>query len=123
MSELTLQAARKIDPKRVALALGAIWAVFALIGAIVGRGYGTWGLQTFNPQHSSLDLQVSTTGAFTAFLLLSAAGLACALMNVDRARRRRQWRLVAWALLALGLDELLGVHSWLQSEGVSWNID
>jgi hypothetical protein len=122
MSELTLQAARKIDPKRVALALGAIWAVFALIGAIVGRGYGAWGLQTFNPQHSSLDLQVSTTGAFTAFLLLSAAGLACALMNVDRARRRRQWRLVAWALLALGLDELLGVHSWLQSEGVSWNI-
>lgn len=122
MSELTLQAARKIDPKRVAFALGVIWAVFALIGAIVGRGYGAWALQTVTPQHSSLDLQVSNTGAFTAFLLLSAAGLACALVNVDRSRRRRKWRLVAWALLALGLDELLGIHPWLQSEGISWNI-
>jgi hypothetical protein len=122
MSELTLQAARKLDRTAVALSLAAILAVVGLIGLLVGQGYGEWGLQTLNPQHSRLDLKATPTATFTAFLMFVTAGLALALANVDRSRRRRKWQLVAFALVALALDQLLGLHPWLVSEGVSWSL-
>jgi hypothetical protein len=122
LSELTLQIARKIDPRRVSVVFVAIWSVFAVVGLVVGRGYGRWGLQTFNPQHSSLDLQLSTTATVTGVLMLLAAGMAFALTRVDRSRRSRTWFLAAAAFAALGLEELLGVHTWLVSEGASWGV-
>jgi hypothetical protein len=122
VSELALQAARKIDPRKAAIALLAIWSMFGVAGLVVDRGYAAWSLQTFNPQHSDLALQVSTTAGFTAFLMLCAAGMAFALAGVDQTRRERKWRLAAWALLALGVEEMLGVHPWLQSKDLSWTL-
>src|SRR5689334_1352399 len=122
MKELTLQAARKVDPRRLGFALAAIWAVFTLAGIAVARGYAAWTLQAFKLEDSNLDLRLSMPASFTALLLLGAAWLAFALAGVDRTRRHRKWQLAGWALLAFGLEELLGVHSWLQSRGAHWSI-
>jgi hypothetical protein len=122
LSELTLQAARRIDPKRVALVLAGIWAVFAIVGTIVDTGHGTWTLQAFKLADSDLDQRLSMPASFTALLLGCSAGMAFALARVDRTRRERKWRLAGWALLALGLEQLLGIHSWLESRDVSWTI-
>jgi hypothetical protein len=120
MSELTLQAARRIDPRRVALVLAAIWAVFAVVGTVVDTGHGAWTLQAFKLVDSDLDLRLSMPASFTALLLGLAAAMAFALSRVDRTRRERKWRLAAWALVVLSVEQLFGVHSWLESRGVSW---
>jgi hypothetical protein len=122
MSELTLQAARRIDPRRVALVLAGIWAVFAIVGTIVDTGHGAWTLQAFKLVDSDLDLRLSMPASFTALLLGCSAVMAFALSHVDRTRRERKWRLAAWALLALGVEQLLGIHSWLESRDISWTL-
>jgi hypothetical protein len=120
MSELTLQAARRIDPRRAGLLLLGIWLVFAALGIVVDRGHGSGTFQAFNLSDSDLDRRLSMPASFTALLVLLSAGMAFALSRVDRTRREPIWRLAAWALVALGLEQLLGVHSWLQTRGVSW---
>jgi hypothetical protein len=122
MSELTLQVARKIDPRKVGIALFAIWSIFGLFTLVVDRGYAAWTLQTVDFEPSDLGLQVSSNATITAVLMMCAAGMAFALGGVDRSRRKRSWRLAGWALLALGVEELLGVHPWLQSKGASWGL-
>jgi hypothetical protein len=121
MGELTLQAARRIDPKRVGIALGAIWAVFAIVGIVVDRS-GSWTLQAFNPADSDLDQRLSMPASFTALLLALAAGMAFALSRVDRTRRERTWRFAGIALFAMSVEQLLGVHAWLENRGVDWTI-
>jgi hypothetical protein len=121
MSELTLQAARRIDPRRVGLLLLGIWVVFAALGIMVDRGHGSWTFQAFNLADSDLDRRLSMPAGFTALLVLLSAGMAFALARVDRTRREGTWRLAAWGLTALGVEQLLGVHSWLETRGVSWN--
>jgi hypothetical protein len=120
MSELTLQAARRVDPRRVALALAAIWLAFAALGIMVDRGYGSWTFQAFDLADSDLDRRLSMPSSFTALLVLLAAGMAFSLARVDRTRRERTWWLAGVALGALGVEQLLGVHSWLETRGVSW---
>ena len=120
MSELTLQAARRIDPKRIALALAGIWAIFALVGLAVELGHGDWTLQAFNLADSDLERRLSMPASFTGLLLLLASGMAFALSAVDRTRRQRTWRLAGLALVVFGLDELFGLHSWLEQHGVAW---
>jgi hypothetical protein len=122
MSELTLQVARKIDPRKLGLALLAIWSAFGVFALVVDQGYATWALQTADLEHSDLGLVVTTSATVTAVLMACAAGMAFALAGVDRTRRERSWRLAGWALLALGIEELLGVHPWLQSKGASWGL-
>src|SRR6476659_9799865 len=120
MSELTLQAARRVDPRRVALALASIWLVFTGLGLMVNHGYGAWTLQAFSLADSDLDRRLSMPASFTALLVLLAAGMAFSLASVDRTRRQRTWRWAGFELLALGAEQLLGLHSWLQSRGLSW---
>jgi hypothetical protein len=120
MSELTLQAARRVDPRRVALLLASVWAVFTIVGTIVDTGHGSWTLQAFKLVDSDLDLRLSMPASFTALLLALSAGMAFALSHVDRTRREGKWRLAAWALVVLSVEQLLGVHSWLETKGVSW---
>jgi hypothetical protein len=102
--------------------LVAVWVLFAVVGLTIHAGIGTYNLRTFSLQDSNLDRTLSTPASFTALLMFCASGMAFALMNVDRSRRRQKWQLAGWAFLAFGLEELLGVHAWLQSRGVSWNL-
>jgi hypothetical protein len=102
--------------------LAAIWLFFGAVALLIAAGIGTYNLQTFSLQDSNLDRTLSTPATITAFLMLCSAGIAFALGGVDRTRRRQQWRWAGWAFLALGLEELLGVHSWLESRGVPWGV-
>src|SRR5205823_3571750 len=96
------------------------WAVFAICGTAVATGHGDVTLSAFNLADSDLDRRLSMPASFTALLLLLAAGMAFALADVDRTRRRRPWRLAGLALAIFGLEELLGVHAWLESRGLGW---
>src|SRR2546423_13443180 len=122
MSELTLQAARRLDPKRVALALAGAWLVFAALGIMVDRGHGAWTFQAFNLADSDLDRRLSMPASFTALLVLLSAAMAFALARVDRTRRERLWRMGGFGLLLLGFEQLLGIHFWLQNHGLSWSV-
>src|SRR3954452_1372134 len=122
MKELTLQAARRINPRKLGFALAGIWAIFAVAGLAVDQGYASWTFQAFSLEDSNLDLRLSMPASFTALVLLLAAGLAFALAGVDRTRRHQKWRLAGWFLLAFSLEELLGGHAWLQSRGVHWAV-
>jgi hypothetical protein len=122
MKELTLQAARRINPRRLGFALAGIWATFAVAGLAVEQGYASWTLQAFSLEDSNLDLRLSMPASFTALVLLLTAGLAFALAGVDRTRRHQKWRLAGWFLLAFSLEELLGAHAWLQSRGIHWAV-
>jgi hypothetical protein len=106
----------------VALVLAGIWLFFAGVALAIAADIGTYNLQTFSLQDSNLDRTLSTPATITGFLLLCAAGMALALGDVDRSRRRQQWRLAAFALAAFGVEELLGVHSWLESRGAAWSV-
>jgi hypothetical protein len=121
MSELTLQAARRISPRKVGVVLVAVWIFFAVVGLTIHAGIGAYNLRTFSLQDSNLDRVLSTPASITALLMFCASGMAFALVNVDRSRRQLRWRVAGWAFLAFGIEELLGVHAWLQSRGVSWN--
>jgi len=122
MSELTLQAARRIGPKRIALALAGIWTLFALAGLVVELGHGGWALRAFDLADSDLERRLSLPASFTALLLLFAGAMAFALAGVDRSRRRRTWQLAGLAFVTFGLEKLVGLHSWLDERGVSWFI-
>ena len=93
---LTLQVARRIDPRKVAPVLGAVWCFFAACGLVIGRGYGTYNLQTFSLHDSDLASRVSNSSAVTAVLLLCVAGAAFALADVDRERYAGRWRITSW---------------------------
>jgi hypothetical protein len=120
MSELTLEAARRIDSRRIALALAGIWAVFVLAGLVLEAGHGGWTLRAFDLADSNLEARLSLPASFTALLLLVSAGMAFALTEVDRTRRRRTWQLAGLAFGAFGLEKLVGLHPWLDEQGVSW---
>src|SRR4051812_14229418 len=122
MSELTLQAARRIDPRRVAVVLGVIALVLAAVGLMVDRGHGAWTFQAFSFEDSDLDRRLGMPATYIGLLLLLSAGMAFALAGVDRTRRHGTWRLAGFALLLFGIEEILGIHSWLHDRGVSWNV-
>jgi hypothetical protein len=120
MSELTLQAARRIDPRRVVLLLGGIAVVLAIVGIVVEKGHGAWTFQAFSLADSDLDRRLGMPASFNGLLLLLSAGMTFALAGVDRTRRQRTWRLAGYALLLFGVEEVLGLHSWLEDQGVPW---
>lgn len=102
--------------------LAAIWLFFGAVALLIAAGAGTYNLQTFSLHDSNLDRTLSTPASITALLMLCSAGMAFALGGVDRSQRRQQWRWAGWAFMAFGLEELLGVHAWLESRGVSYSV-
>src|SRR3954447_8945474 len=122
MGELTLQAARLVNPRRIGMTLAAIWVFLTVCGLAVAHGYGTWNLRSFSLEDSITDGSISTAATFTSVLMLCAGGMALALSQVDRNRRERNWKLAGWALVALGVEELLGFHGYLQEHGVHWAV-
>jgi hypothetical protein len=120
MSELTLQAARRIDPKRITLALAASCGLLALAGIAVELGLDSWAFEAFDLSNSNLDRQLSMPATFTALMLGLSGVLAFALVGVDRSRRRRTWALAGIAFLLFAVEKLLGLHSWLGGHGVDW---
>jgi hypothetical protein len=121
MSELTLQLARRLDPRRVAFVLACFVGAFGVLGLLASQTFD-WALQSARLTNSDLDSRVSMPATFTSLLLLSAAVMALSLARVDRRKRQAAWRNTGWLFVALAVEELLGLHTWLEDRGASWNL-
>jgi hypothetical protein len=121
MSSLPYQLARRIDPKRALAFLAACVAAFAVLGFVEAH-YSSWVLQAFDLGDSNLDARLSMPSTFTGALLACASLLALSLSQVDKHSRAARWRRVGWVLAVLAIDEVFGVHTWLEHRGVSWYI-
>ena len=102
-----------LRPRRVALVLGAVIAVFALLATlhfIVGEPFGV-----FRP-----DGEGKPPAAFSAALLL-ACGLLAVLGPLPAGQRRLAWRGIGVLLCMMSVDEALLIHERLQTlTGVDW---
>jgi hypothetical protein len=118
MSSVPYHLARRIDARRALVFLGACVAGLALLGLIQAKVW-SWYFQAFDLGDSDLDARLSMPATFTSLLLASSALLSLSLGEVDKRTRERRWRRAGWVFAALALEELLGIHNWLDDRGVS----
>jgi hypothetical protein len=118
MSSVPYHLARRIDARRALVFLGACVAGFALLGLIQAK-VSPWYFQAFDLGDSDLDARLSMPATFTSLLLASSALLSLSLGEVDKRTRERRWRRAGWVFAAFALEELLGIHNWLDDRGVS----
>lgn len=121
MTTLPYQLARRSNPKRLLAALAVCIAVFALLG-LAQAHVSPYNLQAFDLRDSDLDARLSMPATFTSILLACAALLALSLSAVDKHSRSGRWRRAGLVLAVLAVEELLGIHSWLQDRGVPWAV-
>lgn len=121
ISLLAYQVARRVDVRRMVVVLAGGIAGFALLGLIQAH-MSRYMLQAFDLKDSDLDARISMPASFTSILLAIAALLAFSISQADKHSRRGQWRKAGWLLALLALEELLGLHIWLEHRGVPWNV-
>lgn len=121
MTTLPYQIARRSKPKRLLVALVLCIGLFALLGLLQAH-LSPYNLQAFDLKDSDLDARLSMPATFTSILLACAAMLAFSLSAVDKRSRAGRWRRAGLVLAVLAVEELLGIHSWLQDQGVPWTV-
>jgi hypothetical protein len=121
MTTLPYQLARITNPKRLLAAILVCIGAFALLGFAQAH-VAQYNLQAFDLRDSDLDARLSMPATFTSILLACAALLSLSLAAVDKHSRSRRWRRAGIVLAVLALEELLGIHSWLQDRGVPWSV-
>jgi len=121
MTTLPYQLARSTNPKRLLVAVLACIGAFALLGFAQAH-VAHYNLQAFDLKDSDLDARLSMPATFTSILLACAALLSLSLSAVDKHSRSARWRRAGIVLAVLAVEELLGIHSWLQDRGVPWSV-
>ena len=119
MSTAVYHLARRTDMRLLVIGLAACVAAFAALGFVQAHTAG-YDLQAFDLQDSDPAARVSMPATFTSILLAAAALLAFATSAVDKLSRQARWRRAGWLFAGLALEELLGVHLWLEHHGVPW---
>ena len=119
MSTALYHLARRTDVRLLVIVLGACVAAFAALGFVQAHTAG-YGLQAFDLKDSDPATRISLPATFTSILLSGAALLAFATSAVDKLSRQARWRRAGWLFVVLALEELLGVHLWLEHHGVPW---
>jgi hypothetical protein len=122
MSDLALQLARRFQPRQVLVVLAAVLVSFLVLDFIDAQGFES--MRFFDLNDSDITYRIGFSALAIGGLMLGAAALAfAAAAKADPATRTAFWfKAGGAAFLVLGFEEILGVHTWLDGEGVSWNV-
>jgi len=121
MSDLGLQIARRFQPRHVLIACGAVLALFLVLDFGDAQGFSS--LRFFDLNDSEVSDRISLSSMVIGALLLCASGIAFSTAAAARGTRAGFWFKAAAILFALfGVEEILGIHSWANQHGVSWNV-
>ena len=121
MSDLGLQLARRFQPRHVLIACGAVIALFLMLDFGDSRGFSS--LRFFDLNDSDVAHRITFSAMAIGALLLLAAGIAVSAAAASRGSRAGFWFKAGAVMFALfGVEEILGVHSWANQHGVSWNV-
>ena len=122
MSDLALQLARRFQPRHVLVVLAAVLVSFLALDFVDAQGFES--MRFFDLNDSDITYRIGFSALMIGALMLGAAALAfAAATKADPASRTAFWfKAGAAVFLVLGVEEMLGIHTWLDSEGVSWNV-
>jgi hypothetical protein len=121
MSAFVLNLARRFQPRHLAIALVAMVASFAFLDLVYRHVMDS--LIAFQLEDSDPAARNAFSAVVVAALLVAAGGLAFAVDRLSPRRGARVWHLTALLLVFFGIEEAIGIHTWIQRhEGVSWNI-
>ena len=122
MSDLALQLARRFQPRHVLIVLAAVLASFLALDFVDAQGFES--MRFFDLNDSDVTNRIGFSALTIGALMLGAAALTfSAAAKADPGTRTAFWfKAGAVAFLVLGVEEMLGIHTWLDGEGVSWNV-
>ena len=121
MSDLPLQLARRFQPRHVLYTLVAVMASFLLLDFADSRGFDS--LRFFDLNDSDVTFRIGFSALTIGALLLAAGAIGFAAAAYARDSRSAFWLKAGAVMFALfGIEEMLGIHTWLNQEGVHWNV-
>jgi hypothetical protein len=119
---LALRLARRFHTREVLTVLIGVMAFFFVLDLGDARGFSS--LRFFDLNDSNVAHRITLSSLVIGALLLCAAVLAFASSTTPTWKpRARFWFRTSGFLFALfGIDEILGIHTWANQQGVSWAI-
>ena len=122
MDNLALQLARRFQPRHVLIALAAVMACFLVLDFGDAQGFSS--LRFFDLNDSDVTFRIGLSPFVIGTLLLFSSAIAFSAASTAADSRAAFWFKASGVAFAFfGLEEILGVHSWLDTDhGVSWNI-
>ena len=120
MSDFALQLARRFEPRYVLIVLAALVASLAALDFLYDNALDS--LIAFRLDNSDPERRVSLSAMVVGILLLCASALAL-VANRYRSGGAGWWRVAGWTLVFVGVEEMIGVHNWIEQHGdVSGNV-
>lgn len=121
MSDYTLRLARRFQPRHVLIVLAAVTASFLLLDLADARGLDS--LRFFDLNDSDVTYRIGFSSLTIGTLMVAAGTIALSAASLAPTPRAAFWfRAGAVTLIVLGVEEMLGLRTWLDGEGVSWNV-
>ena len=121
MSDFSLQLARRFQPRHVLIVLAAVVAAFAALDLVYRHALDS--LIAFQLEDSDPAQRNSLPAVVMGLFLLTACALAVASSRLRPAHGAGWWMLGTVTLAFFGIEEILGVHTWVERHAdVSWNV-
>jgi hypothetical protein len=121
MSGFVLQLARRFPPRNLAIVLAFVIASFAVLDLVYRHALDS--LIAFQLEDSDPAVRNSLSAVITGVLLIGGGLLLVAAERLRPANGAAWWRPAGLVLVFLGVEQALGIHTWLEQHAdVSWNI-
>src|SRR3954467_13400264 len=121
MSDLPLQLARRFQPRHVLMVLAAVLATFLLLD--FGDAHGLSSLRFFDLNDSDISNRIGLSALTIGALLVLAGVIAFSASATAQNSRAAFWLKAGGVMFVLvGVEEMLGIHSWANQHDVHWNI-
>jgi hypothetical protein len=121
MSDFSLQLARRFSVRHLVIVLAAVIASFALLDLVYRHALDS--LIAFRLEDSDPAVRNSLSAVVVGLLLIFASALAFAAARLRPDRGAGWWRAGAIVLAFFGVEEALGLHTWVEQHAdVSWNV-
>src|SRR5215208_4374829 len=121
MSDFSLQLARRFNVRHLLIALAVLIASFAILDLVYRHALDS--LVAFRLEDSDPAVRNSLSAVVVGLLLIFASALGFAAARLRPARGAGWWTAGAIVLAFFGVEEALGLHTWVERHAdVSWNV-
>ena len=121
MSNLALQLARRFEPRHLFIGLVAVLVSFAALDVVYNHALDS--LVAFHLDDSDPAMRNSFPAVVIGLMLVSAGALAFAVASMRETAHPAWWRAAAVVLIFFGIEEALGLHTWVDRHlEVDWNV-